>query len=97
MLTGATGVTVHAHHKTILTTTSQHALLCVRMRARAHADDPDLLRNRSIPERALVISAGVIANILFAYSSLVVQVCGSLECEVRLLGAQMLMSYCRRC
>ena len=38
-------------------------------------DDPDLLRNRSIPERALVISAGVLANIAFAYSLLVTQVC----------------------
>lgn len=38
------------------------------------ADDPDLLRNRSIPSRAAVISAGVIANILFAYASLLIQV-----------------------
>lgn len=37
-------------------------------------DDPDLLKNRSIPERALVISAGVIANIMFAYSVLFGQV-----------------------
>ena len=37
-------------------------------------DDPNLLRNRSIPERALVISAGVIANIIFAYSLLLTQV-----------------------
>lgn len=36
-------------------------------------DDPDLLRNRSIPERALVISAGVLANIAFAYSLLLTQ------------------------
>lgn len=36
-------------------------------------DDPNLLKNRSIPERALVISAGVIANLIFAYSVLVGQ------------------------
>ena len=40
------------------------------------ADDPDLLKNRSIPERALVISAGVIANIIFAYIILFGQVGG---------------------
>ncbi|CAL5226212.1 g9051 [Coccomyxa viridis] len=38
------------------------------------ADDPDLLKNRSIPQRALVISAGVLANIIFAYSLLFTQV-----------------------
>lgn len=38
------------------------------------ADDPDLLKNRGIPARALVISAGVIANIIFAYSVLFGQV-----------------------
>lgn len=37
-------------------------------------NDPDLLKNRSIPERAAVISAGVIANIIFAYFALLVQV-----------------------
>lgn len=37
-------------------------------------DDPDLLKNRSIPERALVISAGVLANIVFAYTVLFAQV-----------------------
>jgi len=37
-------------------------------------DDPDLLKNRGIPARALVISAGVIANIIFAYSVLFGQV-----------------------
>jgi len=37
-------------------------------------DDPDLLKNRSIGERAAVISAGVIANIIFAYLALLVQV-----------------------
>ena len=36
-------------------------------------DDPDLLKNRSIPQRALVISAGVLANIVFAYSLLFTQ------------------------
>mgnify|MGYP001277634657 FL=1 len=30
------------------------------------ADDPDLMRNRPIPQRALVISAGVLANLLLA-------------------------------
>jgi len=37
-------------------------------------DDPDLLQNRSIPERGLVISAGVIANIIFALAVLFAQV-----------------------
>ncbi|EFJ48911.1 hypothetical protein VOLCADRAFT_80977 [Volvox carteri f. nagariensis] len=37
-------------------------------------DDPDLLKNRPIPQRALVISAGVIANILFAYLILLAQI-----------------------
>ncbi|KAG1658795.1 hypothetical protein FOA52_011737 [Chlamydomonas sp. UWO 241] len=37
------------------------------------ADDPNLLNNRSIPERALVISAGVIANVIFAFVALLVQ------------------------
>ena len=36
-------------------------------------DDPDLLKNRSILQRAIVISAGVIANIIFAYSLLFTQ------------------------
>ncbi|PKU72125.1 probable membrane metalloprotease ARASP2, chloroplastic [Dendrobium catenatum] len=30
-------------------------------------DDPDLLRNRPLPHRFLVVSAGVVANLLFAY------------------------------
>ena len=37
-------------------------------------DDPDLLRNRPILDRAIVISAGVIANLIFAYFLLVAQV-----------------------
>jgi membrane-associated protease RseP (regulator of RpoE activity) len=36
-------------------------------------DDPNLLRNRPVFDRAIVISAGVIANIVFAYFLLVVQ------------------------
>lgn len=36
-------------------------------------DDPDLLNNRPILDRAIVISAGVIANLLFAYLVLVLQ------------------------
>ena len=36
-------------------------------------DDPDLLKNRSIPERALVISAGVLANCIFALAILTTQ------------------------
>jgi membrane-associated protease RseP (regulator of RpoE activity) len=36
-------------------------------------DDPDLLRNRPLPQRALVIAAGVIANLLLAYTVLVFQ------------------------
>ena len=34
-------------------------------------DDPDLLRNRPIPQRLLVISAGVLANLLLAWLVLV--------------------------
>ena len=37
-------------------------------------DDPDLLRNRPILDRAVVISAGVIANVIFAWSILFTQV-----------------------
>lgn len=37
-------------------------------------DDPNLLRNRPILDRAIVISAGVIANLIFAYVILVGQV-----------------------
>ncbi|MCL6435300.1 MAG: RIP metalloprotease RseP [Leptolyngbyaceae cyanobacterium HOT.MB2.61] len=36
--------------------------------------DPNLLRNRPILDRAIVISAGVIANLIFAYFLLVLQV-----------------------
>ncbi len=36
-------------------------------------DDPDLLRNRPIPQRALVISAGVIANLALAWLILLTQ------------------------
>lgn len=37
-------------------------------------DDPNLLRNRPLLDRAIVISAGVIANLVFAYLLLVTQV-----------------------
>jgi membrane-associated protease RseP (regulator of RpoE activity) len=37
-------------------------------------NDPNLLRNRPILDRAIVISAGVIANLIFAYFLLTVQV-----------------------
>jgi membrane-associated protease RseP (regulator of RpoE activity) len=40
-------------------------------------DDPDLLRNRPIFDRAIVISAGVIANLIFAYLVLVLQIGGT--------------------
>ncbi|HIK55887.1 MAG TPA: RIP metalloprotease RseP [Synechococcales cyanobacterium M55_K2018_004] len=36
-------------------------------------EDPDLLRNRPVLDRAIVISAGVIANLLFAYLVFVAQ------------------------
>lgn len=36
-------------------------------------DDPDLLNNRPILDRAIVISAGVIANLIFAYLVLALQ------------------------
>ncbi len=37
------------------------------------ADDPNLLRNRPVLDRAIVISAGVIANMIFAYLVFVLQ------------------------
>lgn len=37
-------------------------------------DDPNLLKNRPIKDRALVISAGIIANCIFAFSILCAQV-----------------------
>ena len=37
------------------------------------ANDPDLLRNRPLPQRALVIAAGVLANLLLAWVVLVSQ------------------------
>ena len=37
------------------------------------ADDPDLLRNRPLAQRALVIAAGVIANLLLAWAVLLAQ------------------------
>ena len=37
-------------------------------------NDPNLLRNRPILDRAIVISAGVIANLIFAYFLLVTQI-----------------------
>jgi membrane-associated protease RseP (regulator of RpoE activity) len=40
------------------------------------SDDPDLLQNRSVLQRAVVISAGVIANVLFALAILFAQVGG---------------------
>lgn len=36
--------------------------------------DPNLLKNRPIPQRALVISAGVLANLAFAYLVLLAQI-----------------------
>ena len=37
-------------------------------------DDPDLLRNRPVKDRAIVVSAGIIANIIFGYGILYNQV-----------------------
>lgn len=37
------------------------------------ANDPDLLKNRPVWDRAIVISAGVISNLIFAYLILVLQ------------------------
>lgn len=37
------------------------------------ADDPDLMGNRPLPQRALVIAAGVLANLLLAWCVLVAQ------------------------
>ena len=37
-------------------------------------NDPNLLRNRPVLDRAIVISAGVIANLIFAYCLLVTQI-----------------------
>lgn len=38
------------------------------------ADDPDLLKNRPVLDRIIVVSAGVVANFIFAYSLLFAQV-----------------------
>lgn len=38
------------------------------------SDDPDLLQNRPLKDRALVISAGVVANIILAWTSLLFSV-----------------------
>ncbi|KAF6256534.1 intramembrane metalloprotease [Scenedesmus sp. NREL 46B-D3] len=38
------------------------------------SDDPDLLQNRNVAQRAVVISAGVVANVLFALAVLFAQV-----------------------
>jgi membrane-associated protease RseP (regulator of RpoE activity) len=38
------------------------------------SDDPDLLQNRNVAQRAVVISAGVVANVLFALAILFAQV-----------------------
>ncbi len=38
------------------------------------ANDPNLLKNRPVLDRAIVISAGVIANLIFAYFLLVTQI-----------------------
>ncbi len=38
------------------------------------ADDPDLLRNRSLGDRTAVITAGVLANMALAFAICVVQV-----------------------
>ena len=37
-------------------------------------DDPDLLRNRPVRDRAIVVSAGIIANVIFAFGILYNQV-----------------------
>ncbi len=37
-------------------------------------DDPDLLRNRPMKDRAIVVSAGVLANVAFALAILTTQV-----------------------
>ncbi|MEM7772043.1 MAG: RIP metalloprotease RseP [Cyanobacteria bacterium P01_E01_bin.6] len=41
-----------------------------------HPDDPNLLQNRPLLDRAIVISAGVIANLIFAYFVFVAQFTG---------------------
>lgn len=40
-------------------------------------DDPDLLRNRPVLDRVIVVSAGVIANLIFAYFVLALQIGGA--------------------
>ncbi|OSX77185.1 hypothetical protein BU14_0159s0040 [Porphyra umbilicalis] len=41
------------------------------------ADDPDLLQNRPVAHRALVLSAGVVANVVLAYGAVVASVLGA--------------------
>lgn len=45
-------------------------------------DDPNLLQNRSVVQRAIVISAGVIANVLFALAILFAQVGNAVRLSV---------------
>ena len=54
-------------------------------------DDPNLLKNRPIKDRALVISAGIIANCIFAMSILLTQV------GTRVTGAAPVMLACACC
>lgn len=46
-------------------------------------DDPNLLKNRPVKDRALVISAGIIANCIFAFSILLAQVCHSSDKDLQ--------------
>ena len=52
----------------------------------AAADDPDLLKNRSLGDRTAVISAGVLANMALAFAICLVQVGGRLGGRVDWLG-----------
>lgn len=54
------------------------------------ADDPNLLKNRSIPARTAVISAGIIANFIFAYLVLLLQVGGSYAHAACMAGCNVL-------
>jgi hypothetical protein len=53
------------------------------------SDDPDLLQNRNVAQRAVVISAGVVANVLFALAILFAQVCCSESWVARWESAHM--------
>ena len=48
--------------------------MCIRDRNNIDPKDPNLLKNRPIIQRVIVISAGVLANLILAYTILILNV-----------------------